>query len=218
MFYPLSELFSLLLDIDVKTMLSVLFWGNTTSAMLVYSFKVASPFARNKAPSTYYVLAKIFQSSAFFLLFFRGDLPDILSVNGGNSLLLLGFYWEARSMLSIIQADTGGVCKAIGITAFCCIVLFNMVETLRPDDHAPSLRVFVASICVFLTLCIPTMCLLFSSKSSNFKRVVGLFYLVFLSVLLPRAAMAISFSLSLHSNSLIQSMYDIIGCLILCDQ
>lgn len=204
MFTMLNEILYPLLDIDVKTLVSVLFWGNMISAMLVYSFRVTSPFSRNKAPSTYYVLAKLFQSIAFFLLFFRGNLPEILSVNGGNSLLLFGFYWEARSMLSIIQADTGGVRKTIGVTAFCCIALFNVAEMLYPND--PSLRVFLASICVFLTLFIPTTYLLFSRNTSNFKRVVGLFYLFFLTMLLPRAGMAITFSLNLHSNAFIQTL------------
>ena len=204
MIYMISDILYPLLNIDVKTLVSVLFWGNLISMMLVFSFHLANPLSRDKALSSYYVLAKLFQSVAYFMFFFRGVLPDVMSVNGGNTLLIIGFYWEARSMLTIIKSDNGTCYKIITALALICIVLFNMVEVLWPDK--PPLRVFVASICVFLTLCLPTLKLLFGQKVTNFKRVVRLFYIVFLSMLLPRAFAALENSTSLLSNSLIQTM------------
>lgn len=193
-----------LLALDVKTLVSVLFWGNLISLMLVYSFRLASPHARDKALFTYYIRAKLFLTPTYFLLFYRGLLPDLLTVNCGNTLLFIGFYWEARAMLTIFNEDTGSSHLLVTGLAIASIVFFNAVEFLQPAD--PALRVCVASICVFLILIIPALRLIFGRELSNFKRVVGVFYIVFLSMLLPRAVAALEHSTSLLSNTLIQTM------------
>lgn len=193
-----------LLDIHIKTLISVLFWGNLVAATLVYSFIALTPRSGHGKHSYTYFTGKLFQALAYLLLFFRDQIPDLLSVNCGNTFLFIGFWLEARSALQAIHADSPTVRKlCIGITA-ACVILFNAAEVIRPGD--PAFRVFIASICVFLTLCVPTERLLLFPGTSPFKRAVGVFYLVFLAMLLPRAVAAMLSPFGLHSNTLVQAL------------
>ncbi|MDL2266683.1 GGDEF domain-containing protein [Desulfovibrio sp. OttesenSCG-928-G15] len=202
--FLIQEIFFPLLDIDVRTLIAVLFWGNVISVLLIYSFKLTNPYSQDKALSSYYILAKLSQSVAHFLFFFRDLVPDILSVNLGNTLLFMGFYWEAASMLTIIHGNTQKRLRWVGATTLMCVCAFNLMEYLRPDN--PSLRVAVASVCAFLTLLLPTVLLLFSKGVSRFKRIVGLFYVLFLAMLLPRAFVAMYSHISILTNTPIQTL------------
>lgn len=202
--FLIQEIIYPLLDIDVRTLIAVLFWGNGISVLLIYSFKLTNPYLQDKALSSYYILAKFSQALAHFLFFFRNLLPDMLSVNMGNTLLFMGFYWEAASMLTIIQGNTTRRLQCVGAITAISVFTFNLVEYLWPEN--PSLRVAVASVCVFVTLLLPTILLLCSKGVSRFKRIVGLFYVLFLAMLLPRAILATYTSFSILTNSTIQTL------------
>lgn len=193
-----------LLDADTRSLVSVLFWGNIVSAALILSFRATTPSSRDRLHPRYFIAAKVLQAAAWLLLFFRGQLPDLLSVNLGNTCLFLGFYCEARTVLLIIQADSRAVRLACtGITAS-CVLLFNVAEMIRPGD--PSFRVMVASLCLFLTLAVPTERLLRLPDFSNFKKIIGVFYLIHMAMLLPRAVTAIVSPFDVLSNTLIQTL------------
>ena len=192
-----------LLSMDVRTMISVLFWGNLISVLLIVSFMVTTPWARDKKLSMYCVCAKAFQAAAYFLLFFRGVLPDVLSVNVGNSALLVGFCWEALAMLTIVPRENTRIKQfVIGITCI-CVVLFNGAESINPQ---PSFRIVVASLCVFMTLLVPTFTMLLARHLGSFKRIVALFYCAFLAMLLPRAMYAMEMPIHVMSNTLLQTL------------
>ncbi|MCC8193200.1 MAG: GGDEF domain-containing protein [Deltaproteobacteria bacterium] len=192
-----------LLAIDIRSLVAVLFWGNLVAASLVFAFLRLTGFSRSYNHTRYYLAGKIFQASAFLLLFSRGCVPDVLSVNAGNTFLFIGFHLEARCALQVIHADDPAVRRiCTGITA-CCALLFNIGELLHPGD--PAFRVVVASLCVFLTLLVPTERLLRVPQVSRFTRAVGVFYLVFLAMLLPRAASALWTPFGLLSNTVVQS-------------
>ena len=194
-------MFYSLLEMDVKTLIAALFWGNLTSVCLIASYHFAGDHVKDNRLSRTYLLAKICQTMAWFFLFFRNSIPDVLSVNFGNTLLLIGFYLEALAMFAIIQEESKWLYRLVAGILLCCAIAFNVVETLRAD---PSLRIIIASVCVFSILVIPNIKLLFARGITQFKRVVGLFYLLFLALLLPRAFYALSNPINIHSNALIQ--------------
>jgi diguanylate cyclase (GGDEF)-like protein len=66
--------------------------------------------------------------------------------------------------------------------------------------------VAAASSCVFAILVLPNIKMLITRRISPFKRLVGIFYLLFTSLQLPRAFYAISHEFSLLSNTFIQSL------------
>lgn len=192
-----------LLSMDIRTMISVLFWGNLISVLLIVSFMVTTPWTRDKQLSMYCVCAKAFQAAAYFLLFFRGMLPDTFLVNLGNSSLLVGFCWEALAMLTIVSRENTRIKQfVIGITGI-CIILFNCAEYINPN---PSFRIVVASLCVFMTLLVPTLTMLMARNLDSFKRIVALFYCTFIVMLLPRAYYAMQVPIHVMSNTLIQTL------------
>lgn len=191
-----------LLNIDVKSMISVLFWGNLISALLIVAFYISNPLVRDKVLSACCILAKLFQAFAYFLFFFRGQMPDILSVNLGNSLLFLGFYCEALLMLSMGRKKNRLYRYLIGGIVLFALIIFNLAEQIHPDS--PGFRVAVASICVFLTLLVPTLRLLFARGISGFRRLLSIFYLLYLAMLLPRTVQALYLSIGVLDNSLVQ--------------
>lgn len=189
---------------NIKTLIAVLFWGNLVSLGLVLAFRHFTPFSRDRRHTLFFNLARALQAVAWLLLLLRGQAPDILSVNLGNTCLLLGFYYEARCMLHLIQAESTLVHRlGVGITAV-CVILFNTAETLWPGE--PGFRVAIASLCVFLTLCIPVYQLFRFPDTSTFRITIGVFYLLFLSLLLPRTAAAIVSPMDVLSNTLIQTL------------
>jgi diguanylate cyclase (GGDEF)-like protein len=192
-----------LFNIEVKTLIAVLFWGNLASILLILSYRSKGLNPRGQQLSSYYSLAKIFQAAAYFSVFFRGALPDLVSVNLGNSLLFAGFYLEASSMLFAGQERSGKLpffLTAILITA---LLVFNGIDLAHPDD---SLRVVVASFCIFFILVLPNVKMLAARNISGFKRMVGIFYLFFTALQLPRAFYALSHDIGILSNAFIQSL------------
>ena len=193
-----------LFDIDIKSLILILFWGNLVSAGLIFSFRVATVFSRHDERSLLFMLGKLFQGAAFGLLLLRGQIPDLLSVNCGNTSLFLGVYFEALAMLNSLHAGSQAARRlCTGITAV-CILIFNIAEYTTPGN--PSLRVVTASLCVFFTLCVPTERLFREAGGSKFRHVVGGFYLVFLAMLLPRAVLGATAGIGLFTGAFIQSL------------
>lgn len=191
-----------LLTLDVRTLVAVLFLGNAISVGLIFAYYWRGRRDRDSRISDHYLPAKACQAAAYALLMSRGVLPDVVSVNLGNTLLLFGFYLEAIAMLATIQ-ENGFSEKLLGGIAAVCIVAFNVMEFVRPDS---SLRVAVASLCVFLILVIPCIRLFISKNSTSFKRLVGVFYMFFLVLQLPRAFYALAGDTSVLANSPIQAL------------
>lgn len=194
---------ALLFNLDVKTLICVLFFGNLTSVILISVYLLSGNKEKGNTLPVRYVFAKIFQAAAYLCLLYRGLCPDFVSVNIGNTLLFTGFFLEAMSILSIIHEEHSP-CSRVTIGIYILTVLaFNITETLIPS--AP-LRVATASVGIFCILIIPICRMLFMQNLGSFKRIVGLFYLGFLLLLLPRAIHALANPIDIHGNFFIQSL------------
>ncbi|MDR3200643.1 MAG: GGDEF domain-containing protein [Spirochaetales bacterium] len=194
-----------LLNIQVKTLIAVLFWGNLTSIILIFSYRYVS--RRNLKSqwrsARYYSLAKLCQAGAFFFLFFRGVLPDLASVNLGNNLLFIGFYLEAGAMLIIAQGQNKKSIIMVTAVLAAALLVFNGVEFMYPY---PSVRIVTASICVFFILGVPAVRMLLLPDISGFKRMVGVLYLIFTLLQLPRGFYALENDIDILTNAFIQSL------------
>ena len=190
------------LNLDVRTLILVLFCGNLASVGLICAFYYATDSGRDWTGCRHLLLAKAFQSAAYLLLLSRGFVPTLLSVNLGNSFLFIGFYYEAIAMLRILNETKQSKVYLQTVLAL-CIVGFNCIEFFYPDS---SLRVAFSSICALLILALPCLRLFISSNSGKFKQWVGVMYLCFLVMLFPRIIYALTTKMSLLSNSSIQTM------------
>ncbi|MDR1753634.1 MAG: GGDEF domain-containing protein [Eubacterium sp.] len=193
-----------LINLDVRTLLGVLFWVSFASAIVCTLNNVFR--AREKAPAIikFVTLAKYSQFIAFYLFFFRGNLPDFLSSNCGNTLVMIGFYFEARALLYMSKRETKLntiiliVVLSFGATAY------NVLDLLI---KSPSLRVVVASVVIYLILIVPSVNLIFLKKSGVFFPFLGGLYLFFNCLLLPRIFIsAMDSGTSLFTNNSVQSL------------
>lgn len=198
------NIFYELLNIDVNTLIATLFWGSLTSMILVLSFFVTNRRIKESMIFKYYLIAKVCFIISYFLMFFRGYFPDLFSVNLGNMLLMTGFYFESLILLELNHEKSQKCYKLITVIFILSMLIFNIIEFLFPSS---SIRVTVASICVFFIMFIPIIRLLFSKKITYFKRITAIFYFFFLVLLLPRTIYTIFHKeSSIFTNTIIQSL------------
>lgn len=177
----------------------VLLWGNVLSAILFLAYY--GTVSRRGNSGVIYLPAKCIQALAYLLLLSREHVPDSLSVILGNCLLMLGFYLEALTMLSVIEELRPNFLP-LTVILMMCIAGFVASEHIYPNS---SLRVAVSSVCVFMIVIFPNLRMMVSRNTTKFKRLVGVFYTLLLVVLLPRAYVAITGGLSILTNSHIQT-------------
>ncbi len=189
--------------LDVKSLMVVLLLGNLVSAALVAAYRFTALSSGSERLSLYLLLAKSFQGVSYYFLLQRNNIPDILSVNLGNSLLFIGFYYEALSMLAILNDSRTKLHRILLGILVGCLIVFNFAEQIFPNS---SLRVVVASFCAFSILLLPNLKIMVTPEQGRFPKVSGLAYLIFLVLLLPRAVYAMTNSISILSNFFIQQL------------
>lgn len=192
-----------LISFDIRTMIGILFWGNLTSSALIYSYQAIHRNGYDKQHVRLLYLSRLLKSVYYLLIFFRGALPDVLSVNLGNTLIFICHYMEGYLMLALSNISSKKPYSLLKGILIGSIVLFNFVDII----FDPGLRVAFASLFMFAILAMPAMILLFSKNNSRFSKVVGLYYVVLFLFVLSRAIY--SFILRdtyIFTNNLIQSL------------
>lgn len=192
-----------LLNVDVHTVIILMFWGNLSMGIVMLAYPIEAVYQKTRGQLRAYGASKFLQCAGWFLLFFRGNLPDLLSVNAGNTFLFFGFYFESLMMLNILPAQgrrlqvvQTGILTAGAIT-------FNVLELLF---RSPSLRVATGSFCNVAILLIPTTLFLFSPRSIRLKRIVGGYYFAFLLIMMLRGTMGfVDPSITLYSQTAVQN-------------
>ncbi|MDR0827741.1 MAG: response regulator [Desulfovibrio sp.] len=122
---------------------------------------------------------------AYALIFLRGTIPNLISVNIGSTLLFCCFTADAMVLLkSVNRWNHKDRTIEFSITAV-FILLFNMAEFFAVGSKI--YMVATASFTVFAIMCYPTVIFIFSKGLEKFKRGIGVFYLLLLASLLPRA-------------------------------
>ncbi len=192
----------LFLNLDVRTLVMVLFAGNLVSVGLVCAFLCTTAAGRDAVSCMPLLLAKAFQAGGYFLLIQRELAHPLLSVNLGNSLAFIGFYYEAIAILRILNETKQAQAFQRGMLC-ACLLGFNALEFAY---HSPALRVASASLCILLNLFIPCLRLFISPNSGRFKHWVGVMYLCVLAMLVPRALYGLLTDIHLFSNNYVQTL------------
>lgn len=182
-------IFSDLINLDVRTLIGVLFWANLAVIVTSVAYRLTKPKRTRTVLLNYVDFAKLFQCIAFFLLFYRDSMPNILSVNLGNSFLLLGFYFECQALLSVAKQSNSVKQRIMTIILAAGLVLFNIAELL---NGATNLRVAFASACVIALFVLPIANLLFGRHGDAYLRCIGALYTVFVLLLVPRIAFTLA--------------------------
>ena len=199
----LIHIVKLLFELDARTMISVLIWGDFALAVLAFGYERFHAFSIETKKLHIFGSAKVLQGFAWLLLFLRAEIPDILSITLGNIILYISFYIESVLMLQIV-----GTTKKIWyyIQKAILIVVSLLFISIDYVARSSNIRIALSSIMVFLLLLIPTFFYVFDKESSKFRRYLGIYIITFLFFLIPRGF--ISFfdnDSNLFSNTLIQS-------------
>ncbi|MDR1947093.1 MAG: GGDEF domain-containing protein [Desulfovibrio sp.] len=199
----MAELLYPLLSFDIKTLIAVLVWGNLAVIILIQAYGHASRSREDKQRCAWYCLAKFFQASGFFCLFFRGALSDIVTVHLGDSLLLVGFYLEALSILFLIQYENKISYGFLSLIIIGILIVFNGAVLIFKNYSITVFAVSLLSSCIFA---VPVIRMLFAENMNIFHRVVSAHYLIFALLLLPRAVFAVQDDTDVLTDSFIQSL------------
>lgn len=185
-----------LFSLDIQTILALLSLGNVISLFVYLSYQ---PAFNKKSPFLWFLLAKLFQASAWLLLALRGYISDAVSVYIGNSLLYSGFGLEAVALVSVhqIRRKVAYLYICLVLAGTVCFVLFS------PN---PGWRVVNSSAVVFVLHLTTAILLLRARPETRLSKALGLFFLLFALVMAVRAFSALSAvnTYSLLTGSLIQ--------------
>lgn len=197
-----KELLEILFNLDVKTIIGILIWGNLALAFLTLRYYFYHESNHEKDLLKRFGIAKILQAVAWIFLFFRGNISDVFSVYFGNILLFVGFYVDSLTILKMnkkknkLWFNLQGLCLALSIGLF---VLFEIIS------GTGNIRIALASLGVFFVFVIPNILNITNKQGSKFERFIGSISLFFLVLLLLRAVYSlINADVSLFTTNYIQ--------------
>ncbi|MDD3140351.1 MAG: GGDEF domain-containing protein [Lachnospiraceae bacterium] len=193
-----------LILLDVKSLMGVLVWGDFALAALSFSYHKFHYTSGEKNQIMKFGFSKLMQSFAWLFLFLRGDIPDILSIYLGNSLLYFSIYLESNIMLKMIEGLSKRWYKVQrGILG---IALFSFV-ICEVNIGNSNVRIAISSLSILLFFICPTLIYVLDKKGSAFKRYLGTNLVIFLIVLFIRAVQSLLFEeLNLFTNNMFQSI------------
>lgn len=162
----------------------MLFWGNVISFLFLFLYQCQNKLSKERDILRHLISARFCHAFYYFVASGRGLLPDWLSVNLGNSMLLLGFCFEAQAILWIINENERINERLIYGLSVLTIALFNVVELFLPYG---GIRITMASCGIVAIMAFPNLRMLFSRDANIFTRFPAALYSLFFILLLVRA-------------------------------
>ena len=193
-----------LLQLDVRSAIGLLVWGNLAMGILVTGYYLFNHFNFRMRNTLMFGIAKYLQMLAWFLLFCRGFLPEIATVHMGNSILMVGFALEVGALATHAPGfDARGRVLLVAVTVF-CLLAFNIVELILQSSNIRIGTASAATVAIFLP---PIVRYVFHRDTTRVKRGIGIAYLVFLGIVLARSVYGFSNSrVELFSGGVLQSL------------
>jgi diguanylate cyclase (GGDEF)-like protein len=166
--------------IDMPTVLLFLFWGNIITAALLAVY--SSDFISNPT-NRQFLVAKLLQGIAWFLLALRGKIPDILSAHVGNSILLTGLALEALALITVDKPVKRLTLYFEVIVAVFIIVFFGFAKQSNQYVYISS---FFSAL-IFLSV---AFLILQDARKSGLRYTLSIIYTICCSILLVRCVNA----------------------------
>lgn len=183
--------------IDITTVLLFLFSGNLVTAGLlaIYSNDAIAHRIYHQ-----FLSGKLLQSTAWLLLALRGKIPDVISADVGNSILMAGIAFEALAIISVEkQKKQWETYYSIAVAIF--IVIFWRYAK-QPNQYVYISSFFAAAI--FLSVAIMV---LYDVKKSALRYALSVIYTASSLILLVRGTNAfLDADYKLMSNEFSQNL------------
>lgn len=195
---PFLELFLL----DIKTIISVLCWGNLLYSGIIFTYQLYQIDSDNKRYIVRLGFAKLIQALGWSLLFFSEY--SLFLPAAGTTLILFGYYLDGQGILTIIGQKTRMTDKIQTVILAVFILLYNIMVCSGINGNICEAA---ASAGMFAVLLIPTVKLAVNEDNGRLKRHLGNVYLFFLLLMLPRAGAYIWLDdMQLFTNNIIQNL------------
>lgn len=179
-------------------------FSDCTSLLLVLSYRAVGNNELKNVLGKYFIIAKIMLIIGWPLMAERGTVPDILSVNLGNTLVMIGKFFSVSSMLYTMDVLSKRPYRLVRAVTIFSVLLFNVVEFIYPSA---SLRVAVASFCMFFIALVPALRMITAKRKDNFHRMIGVIYVVASLPFVPRGVLAaLNVEQNLFTTSAVQSL------------
>ena len=177
--------FTKLFVLDIRNTMGLLFWGNFTLAILVFTFRYTLDNKEPRKKLLIFGLSKTFLALAWLAFFLRKDITsfDAFKFIITNTLVFAGYYLESIAMLMIVKNQTK---KAFHTQLVLFIVNLVAFYTTVALEAPSNIRVSVASLNILLITIIPTWRFLTEINGGLFKRILGFNYGILLLVIIFR--------------------------------
>ncbi|WP_289659128.1 sensor histidine kinase [Flavobacterium panacagri] len=159
------------LPLDPKTIFLLYFWGNLFVCILIFSYSFSYASTENRKKLNTFGFGKVLLTIGWICIFLRGIVPDFISINFGNTIILSGCWYETIAIISMNKAKFNRRYQIQTVLTVIAIVVFNMAALLGGSMNT---RIIIMSLCIFAIYLLPTIGY-FREKATNFFRV---FYLL----------------------------------------
>ena len=197
----------LLVNVDIHTLITLLFFGNLIIALTMLSYQKEIIV---KSPFFYFVFGRLLQVFAWLLFCFRGGISDILSIYLGNVILYAGFSFESIAIAKLCNS------KYNWEKVFTIFIVLSFAGFIA-CSATPNSRVAFASITTSIIFSIASISMITMKPRRRLTSVIGSLYALFCIVILMRAyvAMRTKGEFGLLSQSYIQSISFIVFFLLM---
>lgn len=159
------------LPLDPKTVFLLYFWGNLFVCILIFSYSLSYATIENRKKLKTFGYGKILLTIGWVLIFLRNIVPDFISINIANTIILLGGCYETIAIMSLTKAKFKRRYHfQVGIT-IAALLVFNIATFLESSINT---RIVIMSLGIFAIYLPPTISY-FTEKANNLFRI---FYLL----------------------------------------
>lgn len=168
------------LPLDPKTIFILYFWGNLFICILIFSYSFSYATVENRKKLRTFGNGKILLTIGWILIFLRNIIPDFISINAANSIILCGTCCETIAIMSLLKTKCNRryhLQKGLTIAG---ILVFNLATLF---ENTINTRIFIMSMAIFFIYLPPTIGY-FREKGTNFFRIFYLLCYVLFEILI----------------------------------
>lgn len=168
------------LPLDPKTIFILYFWGNLFICILIFSYSFSYATVENRKKLRTFGNGKILLTIGWVLIFLRNIIPDFISINAANSIILCGTCCETIAIMSLLKTKCNRryhLQKGLTIAG---ILVFNLATLF---ENTINTRIFIMSMAIFFIYLPPTIGY-FREKGTNFFRIFYLLCYVLFEILI----------------------------------
>jgi len=169
-------------NLDIRTLLSLLIVGNVGTAAALLAYR--GHFVERRLTRRY-LAGALLQALSWTLLYLRGSIPDIVSIQIGNALLFTSFALETSAIASVDGASRR---QDALYAVFLAIEVLGFLLLTRQQN----VRVATASIATIPPFALLARAMLRRERRSTLRLFIGLASLLYCAILASRAAVALT--------------------------